>query len=102
MKDGQGGEVLSEIKTQCQQTIKEVAGKLGVSDAKLLLRWGVQHGYCVLTKSSKPERIRENLDVFDFEIPEDDMSRLDNHDLQRPLAWAANGVDPMEIAEPLK
>ncbi len=102
MEDGQGGEVLSEIKTECQQVIKEVAKKLGVSEAKLLLRWGLQREYAILTKSSKPERIRENLELFDFSIPEDDLTRLNSLDLQTPMAWAANGVDPMEISAPLK
>ncbi|MCK5515881.1 MAG: aldo/keto reductase, partial [Desulfobulbaceae bacterium] len=102
IEDGQGGEVLAEIKAECQQVTKEVAEKLGVSDAKLLLRWGLQRGYAVLTKSSKPNRIKENLELFDFSIPQGDLTRLNNLDLQRPMAWAANGVDPMEIAAPLK
>ena len=102
IEDGQGGEVLAEIKAECQQVTKEVAEKLGVSDAKLLLRWGLQRGYAVLTKSSKPNRIKENLELFDFSIPQSALTRLNNLDLQRPMAWAANGVDPMEIAAPLK
>ncbi|WP_163339019.1 aldo/keto reductase [Desulfopila sp. IMCC35008] len=102
IEDGQGGEVLSEIKTECQNVTRDVAEKLKVSEAKVLLRWGLQRGYAVLTKSSKPSRIRENLELFDFFIPEDDMSRLNTLDLQRPMAWAANGVDPMEIAAQLK
>lgn len=102
MEEGQGGEVLAEIKTECQQVTKEVAKKLGVSEAKLLLRWGLQRGYTVLTKTNKPARIRENLELFDFSIPEDDFIRLNNLDLQKPMAWAANGLDPMEISVPLK
>jgi 2,5-diketo-D-gluconate reductase A len=102
IEEGQGGEVLSEIKTQCQQVAKEVAAKLGVSEAKLLLRWGLQQGYAVLTKSCQPERIKENLALYDFSIPDEDMNRLNSLDLQTPLAWAANGVDPMQIAAPLK
>lgn len=102
IEEGQGGEVLSEIKAQCQQVTGEVAKKLGVSGARLLLRWGLQQGYAVLTKSSKPKRIKENMELFDFSIPEDDMTRLNDLDLQQPMAWAANGVDPMAIAAPLK
>jgi 2,5-diketo-D-gluconate reductase A len=102
VEEGQGGEILSEIKTECQQVTKEIARKLGVSEAKLLLRWGLQRGYAVLTKSSKPVRIKENLELFGFSIPENDLTRLNNLDLQRPIAWAANGIDPMEIAAPLK
>lgn len=102
IEEGQGGEVLAEIKTESQTVIKEIATKLTVSEAKLLLRWGLQHGYCVLTKSSKPERIRENLNLFDFEIPDNDMARLNRLNQNQAFAWAANGLNPMEVAPPLK
>ena len=98
IEDGQGGEVLAEIKKECQAVTKEIAAKLNVTEAKLLLRWGLQHGYSVLTKSSKPERIRENLHVFDFEIPTADMERLNQLDQNRAIAWAASGINPMEAA----
>ncbi|MFX0070222.1 MAG: aldo/keto reductase family protein [Candidatus Hermodarchaeota archaeon] len=101
-EEGQGGEVLAEIKKESQSVIKEIATKLKVSEAQLLLRWGLQHGYSVLTKSSKPERIRENLNVFDFEIPDDDMERLDQLNQNQAIAWAASGINPMEVAPTLK
>lgn len=101
-EEGQGGEVLVEIKKECQVITKEMAAKLKVSEAQLLLRWGLQHGYCVLTRSSKPERIRENLNLFGFEIPESDMERLDGLNQNQAIAWAANGLDPMEAAPLLK
>jgi len=101
-EEGQGGEVLAEIKEECQLVTNEIAAKLEVSEAKLLLRWGLQHGYCVLTKSSKPERIRENLDLFDFEIPDDAMERLNRLNQNQAIAWAADGLNPMEAAPPLK
>jgi 2,5-diketo-D-gluconate reductase A len=62
----------------------------------------MQHGYCVLTKSSKPERIRENLNLFDFEIPDNDMERLNQLNQNQAFAWAANGLDPMDAAPSLK
>ncbi|OXM87035.1 2,5-diketo-D-gluconic acid reductase [Paenibacillus rigui] len=101
VEEGQGGDVLAEIKEECQLVTNEIATKLKVSEARLLLRWGLQHGYGVLTKSSKPERIRENLNLFDFEIPEKDMERLNQLDQNQAIAWAANSVNPME-APPLK
>lgn len=102
IEEGQGGEVLAEIKEEGQSVIREIAAKLKVSEANLLLRWGLQHGYCVLTKSSKPERIRENLNLFGFEIPDNDMERLNRLDQNQAIAWAANGLNPMEAAPPLK
>lgn len=101
-EEGQGGEVLVEIKEECQLVTKEIATKLKVSETKLLLRWGLQHGYCVLTRSSKPEHIRENLNLFSFEIPENDMERLNRLNQNQAFAWAANGLNPMEVAPPLK
>lgn len=101
-EEGQGGNVLAEKKAESQLVIKEIASKLKVSEAKLLLRWGLQHGYCILTRSSKPERIRENLNLFDFQIPDSDMERLNGLDRNQAFAWAANGLDPMEAAPPLK
>ena len=101
MAEGQGGEVLAELKTDAQSVLKEIAAKLGVPEAKVLLRWGLQHGYSVLTRSTKPQRMRENLDAFNFEIPAADLARLDNLDQQQAFAWAANGMNPMEVAPPL-
>jgi 2,5-diketo-D-gluconate reductase A len=95
---GQGGDVLAEMKGEGQAVIREIAVKLEVSEAKLLLRWGLQHGYCVLTRSSKPIRIRENLHLFDFEIPAPDMERLNRLDCGQAFAWAANGLNPMAAA----
>lgn len=101
-EEGQGGEVLAEIKQDAQVVINEIATNLGVSEARVLLRWGVQHGYCVLTKSCHPERIRENLNIFDFEISAIDMTRLDQLNQNQAIAWAANGLNPMDVAPPLR
>lgn len=102
IEEGQGGEVLAELKEGSQLVIKEIAKKLQVTEAKLLLRWGLQKDYCVLTKSSKPERIRKNLDLFNFEIPDSYMERLSQLDQEQAFAWAANGLNPMEAAPPLR
>lgn len=102
IEEGQGGDVLADLKADCQAVTHEIASKLGVSEAKLLLRWGLQHGYRVLTRSTKPERIRANLNLLDFEIPDDDMARLNQLNQEQAFAWAASGLDPMQAAPPLK
>ncbi|PNH10301.1 Aldose reductase [Tetrabaena socialis] len=56
--------------------VAEVAAKLGKSPAQVLVRWAVQRGTSVLPKSVKQERIRSNLDVFDWAIPADLFERL--------------------------
>ncbi|KAJ4704597.1 Aldo-keto reductase family 4 member like [Melia azedarach] len=48
-----------------------VAEKLGKTPAQVCLRWGLQMGHSVLPKSTNEARIKENLDVFDWSIPED-------------------------------
>ncbi|MBU1221571.1 aldo/keto reductase [Myxococcota bacterium] len=100
-EEGQGGEVLAGIKEECQAIVRKIAEKLHVSDARVLLRWGLQHGYCVLTKTGKPERIRENLKLFDFEIPQADMEALDKMNQNKAIAWAASGINPMDSAPTL-
>ncbi len=86
---------------KCQLIAKEIASKLNVSEAKLLLRWGLQHGYCVLTKSSNPLRIKDNLELFNFEISNNDMERLNQLNQNQAIAWAASGINPMKVAPPL-
>ena len=66
-----------------------MAEKYGVSEAQLLLRWGVQNGYAVLPKSLNPERVRQNLDLFSFEIDEADMAQMAIMDRGEGVAWAS-------------
>ncbi|MFS0735168.1 aldo/keto reductase [Microbacterium sp. 1P10UB] len=58
------------------ETIGDIARAHGRSPAQVMLRWGIQQGRSVIPKSTNPERIRENFDVFDFELGEDDMARI--------------------------
>ena len=52
----------------------ELAGKYGKSPAQVVLRWHVQLGNIVFPKSMHAERMRENVDVFDFELADDDVA----------------------------
>ncbi|MBZ0270636.1 aldo/keto reductase [bacterium] len=72
--------------------IGAVAKKLGRTNAQVLIRWALQHGTIVLPKSSNPERIRENANVFDFEIGADDMKALDDLNEDARVAWDPTGV----------
>ena len=42
-----------------------------------MIRWALQSGHTVIPKSSRPQRINENADVFDFKLSEDQMKWLD-------------------------
>jgi diketogulonate reductase-like aldo/keto reductase len=60
-----------------------VAQAHGKTPAQVMLRWGIQHGRSVIPKSTKPNRIAENLDVFDFELTSDEMAAIDALDTGR-------------------
>ena len=59
------------------ETIVALAQKYQVSPAQLCLRWVLQHGLRPIPKSVTPSRMAENLDVYDFEIDEEDMAAID-------------------------
>lgn len=65
-----------------------MAEKYGVSEAQLLLRWGVQNGYAVLPKSLNPDRMRQNIDIFSFVIDDADMVQMATMDRGDGVAWA--------------
>jgi 2,5-diketo-D-gluconate reductase A len=58
-------------------TIAEATGK---TPAQVVLRWHIQKGYIIFPKSSSPERIRENINIFDFELTSEQMSEIDGLD----------------------
>ena len=60
-----------------------IAQAHGKSPAQVMLRWGLQHGRSVIPKSTKPARIAENIDVFDFELAADEMAAIDALDTGR-------------------
>jgi D-xylose reductase len=56
--------------------VQEAATRHGKSPAQVLLRWGIQRGTSVVPKTSRRERLRENLDIFDFALSEGEMSAI--------------------------
>jgi len=59
------------------KTLNEIAVRYGKTTAQICLRWCIQHGAIPLPKSSNPERIRQNYDVFGFELSGKDMEIID-------------------------
>ncbi|HEX6247776.1 MAG TPA: aldo/keto reductase [Nocardioidaceae bacterium] len=59
------------------ETIREIADRLGRTPAQVIVRWHLQHGTIVIPKSAQAERIRSNADVGGFELTDEDMARLD-------------------------
>lgn len=67
---GDGANVLEE------PVVREVAAELGRTPAQVVLRWHVQQGLVAIPKSSNPQRLAENLAVFDFELSAEHLSRI--------------------------
>jgi diketogulonate reductase-like aldo/keto reductase len=72
--------------------IAGIAQAHGKSPAQVLLRWGLQHGRSVIPKSTRRERIAENIDVFDFKLTADEMTAIDGLDTGR-----RGGPEPEDI-----
>lgn len=56
--------------------VTKIAGDHGKTTAQVLLRHAVQGGVIVIPKSSSPERIKSNIDVFDFTLTDNEMGQL--------------------------
>ncbi|KAH8665627.1 2,5-diketo-D-gluconic acid reductase A [Ilyonectria robusta] len=72
----------------------KLAEKYGKSEAQILLRWSLQKGFIPLPKSVTPARIRDNTDIYDFELSEADMISLET-DEYAPVCWDPT-VSPFE------
>src|SRR6516225_8119534 len=57
--------------------IGDLAASKGKTSAQIILRWHIQHGHIVFPKSMHPERMRENLDLFDFELSPVEVASID-------------------------
>ncbi|MDX2378058.1 aldo/keto reductase [Microbacterium sp. LRZ72] len=60
-----------------EPVILAIGEKYGKSAAQVMLRWHIQNGIQVIPKSTKPERIAENFDVFDFELTTEEIAQID-------------------------
>jgi diketogulonate reductase-like aldo/keto reductase len=58
-------------------TLQAIAQGLGKSAAQVMLRWHLQEGRSAIPKSTKPARIAENFDVFDFDLSKDQLAAID-------------------------
>ena len=85
-RDGSHGSTLDD------PVIGAIAQAHGKSPAQVMLRWGLQEGRSVIPKSTKPARIAENIDVFDFELSAEEINAIDGLDTGR-----RGGPDPSAI-----
>ncbi len=59
-----------------QEAVQKAAARTGKTEAQVVLRWNVQRGCSIIPKSSKLHRLKENLDIFDFSLTEDEMQAI--------------------------
>jgi 2,5-diketo-D-gluconate reductase A len=71
---GEGGSVLSD------RTVAALGEKYGKTPAQVVLRWHIELGNVVIPKSTHPERMAENFDIFDFELAPDDVAMISGLD----------------------
>jgi 2,5-diketo-D-gluconate reductase A len=76
--------------------LSEIGAAHGKSVAQTILRWLIQRDVVVIPKSVRPERMRENIDVFDFELTADDMARIAEMDTGATLFF--NHDDPTWVS----
>jgi diketogulonate reductase-like aldo/keto reductase len=82
-----GGEVLEH------PTIVQIAQQHSKTPAQVVLRWHVQSGLIVIPKSVTPQRIQENLNLFDFKLSTDEMSQIEGLDEGRRIAADPDTAD---------
>jgi 2,5-diketo-D-gluconate reductase A len=76
--------------------LSEIGAAHGKSVAQTILRWLIQRDVVVIPKSVRPGRMRENIDVFDFELTADDMARIAEMDTGATLFF--NHDDPKWVS----
>ena len=72
-------------KVQIESWATFAEGRGDILTAQVMVRWQVQRGIVCLTKYSRFERMKENIDVFDFELSAEDMTKIASMDTQTSL-----------------
>lgn len=66
-----------------QDVVISVAKRLNKTPAQVVLRWGIQRGNAIIPKTSKVERLKENISIFDFELSQAEMAAIDELNINR-------------------
>lgn len=68
--------------------VTNIATKYHKTYAQIMLRWCIERGLIVLPKSVTPERVQQNIDIFDFKLDADDMQQLSGLDRNLRTCWS--------------
>ncbi|MEH3155509.1 MAG: aldo/keto reductase [Gordonia paraffinivorans] len=71
---------IAQGKVLDDSTISEIADRVGKSTAQVVLRWHIQRDNIIFPKSVTESRVKDNFDIFDFELSDDDLTALDKLD----------------------
>lgn len=74
-------------------TLQAIAQKYQRTTAQIMLRWLVEQGLIILPKSSHPERIQQNFQVFDFKLDKDDMKQIKRLERNLRTCWDPTNVE---------
>ena len=69
------------------QTIVEIANAHNVTVAQVILRWNLQRGVVVIPGSSNPEHIKENTDIYGFELTDEEMQKMESLNRDEKHDW---------------
>lgn len=78
------------------ETLVSIGKKYNKSSAQVVLRWLIQRGVIVACKSTHIERMQENINVFDFELTEEDMNSIKTLDTSNSLFFSHNDPNTVE------
>lgn len=78
------------------ETLVSIGKKYNKSSAQVVLRWLIQRGVIVVCKSTHIERMQENINVFDFELTEEDMNSIKTLDTSNSLFFSHNDPNMVE------
>lgn len=79
---------LAHARSMDNQAIKQIADKYGKTYAQVMLRWCIEQNLVVLPKSVTPTRIQENIEIFDFQLDDEDMALIVKQDQDLRTAWS--------------
>lgn len=85
-----------------ENVIKKLSEKYGKTKAQIVLRWHIERGSMPIPKSTNPKRIKENIEIFDFSLDDEDMKAIKSINLKKRYSsdpedekWSKDLLDKM-------